>query len=1613
MDDGAGGVLSEIDSGSVRGDPTLTSHTVPNTSIPVSSIGKTFMFQLKVFTDGGDATSETIGYTLAGVPTSPSSAPTSDILVTNNTVIKVDVTEVIVTNGSPITSYSIEVDDGNGGDLKALYGTVTDSLSNTYTLTGITEGLTYRFRYRAKNAVGWSGYSPVAYIKAVAKPSAPLAPEFISADNTAISLSLNFATENNGGIITSHELYRDNGDSGATWTQITSYNGSKIFSVTIVNEVAMVAGKIYQFKLRAVNEAGQGEFSGIVSVALARLPAQLSVPTHITSQSTQNRIALSWTANTNWDSPGGDVTGFKVYMAEGSGGVFTLIYSTPSESISAYTISGLTPGQLYRFKVSAKNYNGEGPMSSIASIYACEGVQGISAPSYVSATNTTMVVSWEAPAFDGACPVLSYALFRDDGITGTPTIEVNTANDPNIRNKPTLRQATIDPLLTSDIGTSYTLKLEVTTVMGTYQSENVVIVFATVPPKPTTPPTENSITNANQVSIIYSSSVTGGSPILAYNLVYRVGTFGSFSDLIPSSSGSMATAYTLTSVKVGQTYYFKFRVKNMYGWSVFSNEGTAIASQAPAKANIPQIASYSATTIVLNLDLNIDSKGSDITAYELYWATTATPSTFTQIGTYDGISSTFTLPNGLDTITAGTIYNFKFAARNSRGLGELSGITSIAATSLLSAPTGLTSDSSLNTGSMIVLSWTASTELNTPGDNILGYKLYVFNTSTSEYALIFDGVKNTSPSQTTFSYTSVIEGQDYTFKVSVVTFNGESSKSAAYTIPACSTPSGMAVPNIDSVTLTSIAISWSAPAVSGGCPLTGFAVYLDDGTGYSEVNLANDVAVRNKPELRTFTITALGSATSGSTVKVKVTAFNSVSNVDSPSKSVLLATIPSSPSTVVRRVVAESDETQLTVEFDTLTTLEENGSQIISYSLEIREGTSGNFTIYSGADNISTLMTKFTITSPWVTKGNTYSFRFRAKNAYGWSGYSSIEFLTVAGVPGKPSNLILTSFSSSQIVLDIPTILDDGGSVITALELEYADGLTSSSFSTFAACTLASSSCTIGTSDGLIIGHIYKFRHRVINTYGSSDYSNVLSVGLVNAPVAVTNLKKTISLSTTTQIALTWDLIADSNSPAGVIRGYRVFMVDPSISETEKLVYDGYGLSKTNYAVISGLTEGQQYRFTVTAIDFNGEGARSTELSKYSCIAPSGIPRPQRVSSTSSQIVISWGNVTNTGGCPITGFAVYRDAGDNTDAIIEVNSANDLSVRNNPSLHQLTVTFFPISMEGKSFKFRIKAFNTEDSAYSGTASIVLAGVPQAPSIPPIENTAITNSKQIGITLTALSTITETGGSDILIYEITMQIDGVWTIIQSSTSTTVTVTGNIVEGKTYGFKYRAYNKIGVGLYSAETYITAASVPSRPNTPTLATVDSTQIILNFTPSADDGGLVVTQYELRMETFSTSTVTTVASYITTSLAMTHTLTLVGDSLAVGEIYTFSIRATNAKGASEWSDGLITSLTDPPIQASSPTVDRALSNSSSLYFTWSLLGDTAGEGGKITGYELQIDDAGQGNFVTIYYGVGQPLRAYFLSSGLISGATYNTRVRAYNFNGNGGWSAVVSFEV
>ena len=82
----------------------------------------------------------------------------SDAAITSVNKIKVEWQPVILDGSSEILSYSLEIDDGTGGDFTPVVGLLSDYLLLDYTVTGnnLTKGTLYRLRYRARNAIGWS-----------------------------------------------------------------------------------------------------------------------------------------------------------------------------------------------------------------------------------------------------------------------------------------------------------------------------------------------------------------------------------------------------------------------------------------------------------------------------------------------------------------------------------------------------------------------------------------------------------------------------------------------------------------------------------------------------------------------------------------------------------------------------------------------------------------------------------------------------------------------------------------------------------------------------------------------------------------------------------------------------------------------------------------------------------------------------------------------------------------------------------------------------------------------------------------------------------------------------------------------------------------------------------------------------------------------------------------------------------------------------------------------------------------------------------------------------------------------------------------------------------------
>ena len=254
---------------------------------------------------------------------------------------------------STITSYSLEMAK-EGGIFEPLYGHEVNSLStSTLISSGISPGAQYRFRFRARNAVGWSDYSKTLYLRAASVPGAPPAPVVFSVDKESITFTLAESEENNGAVIDKHELHMWDGNPSNPYVLVESYLGVAMTYTHDYDDTndPMSEGTIYYFKFRAHNDAGDGAFSEAVAVGLNDAAPKPTVAWD-KDKSDKHTIQISWTRPANDPlKPSADIIGYRVFMDDGRKGEIKEVAHYSNAAYTKYIAAHLTPGLEYRFQV--------------------------------------------------------------------------------------------------------------------------------------------------------------------------------------------------------------------------------------------------------------------------------------------------------------------------------------------------------------------------------------------------------------------------------------------------------------------------------------------------------------------------------------------------------------------------------------------------------------------------------------------------------------------------------------------------------------------------------------------------------------------------------------------------------------------------------------------------------------------------------------------------------------------------------------------------------------------------------------------------------------------------------------------------------------------------------------------------------------------------------------------------------------------------------------------------------------------------------------------------------------------------------------------------------------
>ena len=292
------------------------------------------------------------------LPTAPTGLAATAISGT-----RIDLNWTAATDNVGVTGYRVERCQGAGcGD----FAEVAQPTGTSYSDTGLSAGITYRYRVRARDAAGNLGaYSSIVTQATPAPdteaPTAPTGPTATALSASAIDVSWTAATDNVG--VTGYRVERCQDAGCSSFVEIAQPTGTSYL------DSGLTASTTYRYRVRARDAAGNlGPYSTIVTQTTQAPPPDTQAPTApaglTATMVSGSRIDLSWTAAT--DNVG--VTGYRVERCQSAGCSDFAQVAQPAGTGTGYTDTGLTAGTSYTYRVRAVDAAGNlGPFSNTAS----------------------------------------------------------------------------------------------------------------------------------------------------------------------------------------------------------------------------------------------------------------------------------------------------------------------------------------------------------------------------------------------------------------------------------------------------------------------------------------------------------------------------------------------------------------------------------------------------------------------------------------------------------------------------------------------------------------------------------------------------------------------------------------------------------------------------------------------------------------------------------------------------------------------------------------------------------------------------------------------------------------------------------------------------------------------------------------------------------------------------------------------------------------------------------------------------------------------------------------------------------------------------------------------
>ena len=1426
---------------------------------------------------------------LTGIPFTVPDAPTLNSLISGNAILTADVSAPTWNGGNAITSYYYSIDQGDSYLYLGAYGT------NTYTITGLENGLSYEVLITANNTAGNSAASNRLSAIPITTPDVPSLTSLIGGNTTLTATVVRPQSE--GGNPIKRYYYTINGSAYI-------YLGNASVGTYTISD--LTNGNSYTISVIGENDTGNSNPSNSLTAIPYTIPDVPTLDFLISGNTTltANVIAPTWNG-------GNAITGY-YYNLNAS----ETYYYLGNVNANPYTITGLDNGNSYAVSITAKNTAGNSsPSNSLSAIpYTVPNAPRIDG---LVSGNTTLTATIIAPIWDGGNAITKYYYTLNNGLsytylglTGQPpyvitdlsngteynvaVIVENIAGNSRpstsisgipytVPDAPTLNNlvsrnnsliATITDGLWNggteissyyytldggstysylggvgdieytisnvDNGNSYTVEVVSQNAAGNSAKSNALSAIPyTVPDSPTLDVLISG--NTKLTANIIAPAQTGGNAITTY--YYNLNGSATYYYLGPVGQAQ----YDISGLDNGNSYTVSVQVKNTAGNSNPSSSLTAIPYTIPDVPTLDLLISGN-TTLTANVIAPAWNGGNAITNY---YYTLDSGATYSFLGQAGQPQYTIT---GLDN---GNSYTVAIIVENTAGNSNPSSSLSAIPYTIPDVPTldVLISGNTTLTANVIAPTWNG-------GNAITNY--YYTLDSGATYSFLGQA------GQPQYTITGLENGNSYTVAIIVENTAGNSQLSAnrtaiPYTIPD--------VPTLDILVSgnTKLTANVIAPAWNGGNAITTYYYNLNGSATYYYLGPVG------QPQ---YDISGLANGNSYTvSVRVENTAGNSQS---STSLTAIPYTVPDVP-TITALI---SGNTTLTA--NVTAPAWNGGNAITTYYYTLDSGTTYFYLGMVGQP-------QYTITG--LENGNSYTVAIVVENIAGNSQLSTNITAIPYTIPDSPTLDVLVS-GNTTLTANVTAPAWNGGNVITT----YYYNLNGSATYYY----LGPVGEPQYTITGLDNGNTYTVSVIVKNTAGNSQPSNSLS----KIPYTVPN-SPFIDRITSRNASLNANVIAPAWNGGNAIVTY-YYTINGG------LTYRYLGLVGESSYTITGLVNGTTYDIEVVVDNIAGNSSPSNTVSAIPFTVP-GRPTLDYLIGGNTTLTANVILPAQTGGNAVTEYYYNLNGSSTYFYLGEVGSGPYVI----PGLNN-----------GNSYTVSVRAKNVAGNSQPSTSRNAIPYT--IPDSPTFDLLVSGNAK---LTANVIEPAWN-GGNAIISYYYNLNGSATYSYLGAAGAGPYDITG-LDNGNAYIVSIKAQNTAGNSQSSTTLTAIPYTIPDAPSISAIFSGDRT-LTANVTAPAWNGGNAITTYYYTLDSGAT--------YFYLGTVGQPQYTIIG--LDNGQSYTVSVIAENIAGNSQLSANR-TAI--PYTIPDSPTLDLLISGNTKL--TANVIAPTQTGGNAITTYYYNLN--------------------------------------------------------